>query len=221
MITGAIFDMDGVLLDSMPMWEKIAAIYLREQGREPKPGLTEVLFTKTLLEAAEYMQVIYDIPKSPEEIVAGIVATVRYYYEKKIPMKAGALDFVKGLKEAGIRITIATSSDRSLAEAGLLRLGLLEYIEEIFTCADAGEGKEKGPVVYLNAWKYMETDMDKTWVFEDVLHGIRTANKAGFPTVGVYDASSEANQELIQKEAAVYLKDLTDFDTFFQLAMAR
>ena len=143
---------------------------------------------------------------------------IRYYYETKIPMKAGALEFIKQLKEKGIAVTVATSSDRILAEAGLSRVGILPYVDGIFTCGEAGAGKEKSPAVYLNAQEFMGTKVEETWVFEDVLHGIRTAGKAGFPTVGIYDVSSEAGREKIQKESTVYLGDLTDFEHFYRFA---
>lgn len=211
--------MDGVLLDSMPVWEDAGILYLKEQGREPKPGLTEVLFTKSMLESAEYMREVYELPKSAEEIVQDIIVLIRHYYETKIPMKAGALEFIKRLKEKGIAVTVATSSDRVLAEAGLSRHGILPYVDGIFTCGEAGAGKEKSPAVYLNAQEFMGTKPEETWVFEDVLHGIRTAGKAGFPTAGIYDVSSEDNRELIQKESTIYLGTLTDFERFYRFAL--
>ena len=113
-----------------------------------------------------------------------------------IPAKAGALPFVRKLKEAGVHIAVATASDRELAEAALLRLGILEHVEGIFTCKDAGAGKETSPAVYLQALRSMGTEPAGTWVFEDVLHGIRTAKKAGFQT-----------------------RDLTGFDAFYESAM--
>ena len=216
MIQGAIFDMDGVLIDSMPVWEQAGAWYLESQDRTPKPGLTEVLFTKSMQEAAQYMKEVYEIPQSPEEIVDGVIEIIRNQYETKIPAKAGVLEFLKKLKAKRVKITVATSSDRILAEAGLGRLGILDYVENIFTCREAGAGKEH-PDVYLRALESMGTEKKATWVFEDVLHGIRTAGREGFSTVGVYDASSEANQELIQKEADIFLKDLTDFEKFYKL----
>lgn len=209
--------MDGVLLDSMPVWENAGKFYLKQQGREPKPGLTQVLFTKTILEAAEYMRVTYELMETEEEIVNGMISLISDYYNTKIPMKEGALTFMKCLKEQGIPVTVATSSERILAEMGLGRLGFLPYIDGIFTCLEAGAGKEKSPAVYLDAWKSMGTELAATWVFEDVLHGIRTAAKAGFPTVGIYDASSNKNQELIRQEATIYLGDLTDYERFCQL----
>lgn len=218
MIRGAIFDMDGVLIDSMPVWEDIDGIYLRGQGKEPEPALTEVLFTKTMAEAAEYMRSAYRIPKTAEQIISEIIDLIRHYYEEEIPMKTGALSFVKKLKEAGVHITVATASDRTLAVSALKRLGIFQYVEGIFTCEDAGAGKEASPAVYLNASGSMGTEPAHTWVFEDVLHGIRTAGRAGFRTVGVYDASSEPHRRLIEEEASVYLKDLADFETFYHMA---
>jgi len=219
MVTGAIFDMDGVLLDSMPVWENIDIIYLREQGREPKPGLAKELLTKSLAEAAEYIRTEYRLPKTAEEIVREIVAAVHYQYESKIPMKKGALAFLRQLKEHGIAITVATSSDRVLAEAALKRLGMLPLIEGIFTCEEAGAGKRESPAVYLNALAFMGTEIEETWVFEDVLHGIRTAGQAGFKTVGIYDASSAESISLIRQEATMYLENLQAFERFYKAAL--
>lgn len=219
MVRGVIFDMDGVLIDSMPVWENIDGIYLREQGREPKPGLAKELLAKSLPEAAEYIRTEYALPKTAEEIVSEIVAAVHLQYASKIPMKKGALSFLRQLKEHGIRITVATSNERVLAEAALRRLGLLPLVDGIFTCEEAGAGKRENPAVYLQALAFMGTELKETWVFEDVLHGIHTARQAGFQTVGIYDASSSDSQEAIRQEAVLYLEDLRDFEMFYQAAV--
>lgn len=218
MVTGVIFDMDGVLLDSMPVWENIDIMYLREHGKTPRPGLSEVLLTKSLTEAADYIRTEYELPKTTEEIVREIVDAIHEQYEVRIPMKQGALAFLKQLKEQGIAVAVATSSDRVLAEAAFKRLGMLPFIEGIFTCEEAGIGKRESPAVYLNALAYMGTRIEETWVFEDVLHGIRTAGQAGFKTVGIYDASSEGSLALIRQEATMYLGDLQDFERFYKAA---
>lgn len=217
MITGAIFDMDGVLLDSMPVWERAGIWYLEQNGKTPEPELIDVLFTKTMMEAAEYIREKYTISKTGEEIFHEILGIIHNYYETEIPAKEGALAFLRKLKEKGIPITVATSSDCSLAQAGLKRLGFLPYVDAVFSCCETGIGKEH-PDVYLRALESMGTELRTTWVFEDSLHAVRTARKAGFPVVGIYDAGSDKNQELIQKEATVYLGNLIDFDRFYSYA---
>lgn len=217
MIRGAIFDMDGVLLDSMPVWDKAGGWYIESQGKVPEEGLTEVLFTKSMHESARYMQEHYQIAKSEDEIVAGVIEVIHQQYAEMIPAKSGVIDFLRRLKEAGVQVTVATSSDRVLAKAGLTRVGAMKYIDTIFTCNEIGKSKEH-PDVYLEAWKSMKIAKEETWVFEDVLHGIRTAKEAGFQTVGVYDASSDANTEKIYQESVIYLKDFTDFEAFYRKA---
>lgn len=216
MITGAIFDMDGVLLDSMPVWDQAGKWYLELQGRTPEPELTRVLFTKSMMEAAEYIRVTYSIPKTMEEIMEGIIEIIRRHYETDIPAKPGVLSFLKKLKEKNIPVTVATSSDRVLVQAGLGRLGILEYVDGIFTCCEVGIGKDH-PDVFLKALESMGTKIEETWVFEDSLHAILTAKKAGFPVIGLYDEASDKNQDKIKKEADIYLGDLTDFAKFYSL----
>lgn len=146
----------------------------------------------------------------------GIIEIIRRHYETDIPAKPGVLSFLKKLKEKNIPVTVATSSDRVLVQAGLGRLGILEYVDGIFTCCEVGIGKDH-PDVFLKALESMGTKIEETWVFEDSLHAILTAKKAGFPVIGLYDEASDKNQDKIKKEADIYLGDLTDFAKFYSL----
>ena len=72
MIKGAIFDIDGTLLDSMPVWENAGARYLATLGIEAKSDLKERLDALSLLEGALYMQKEYKLSVTIEEILEGV-----------------------------------------------------------------------------------------------------------------------------------------------------
>ena len=86
------------------------------------------------------------------------------------------------------------------------RLEIAKYFDRIFTCEEAGAGKTK-PDIYLQAAEYLGTRPEETLVFEDVIHAVRTAKKAGFQVVGIYDEASKDDQEEIQREADCYCRD--------------
>lgn len=216
MITGVIFDMDGVLVDSTAVWEKVGGWYLEKQGIVPGEDCNTFLETKSMHAGVEYLRETYQLPLTSEEIFDGIVDMLYEYYAEKLPAKGGAVEFVRKLKSMGVPVTVATSSDRKLVQSAFDRLGFSSYLDGFFTCGEAGAGKEQSPAVYDMAREYMGTEKNSTWIFEDSLHGVRTANRAGYPTVGMYDEASEKDQELLKKEAVLYLTDLRDFDTVYQ-----
>lgn len=208
MLKGAIFDLDGTLLDSMFIWDTIGEDYLRTLGKEPHENLKEAFMTLTLEEAAEYYREHYGVTLSVKEIVDGVNAMVEGIYRTKVTPKSGVTDYLRLLKDNGVKMCIATVTDRYLVEETLERLGILHYFSGIFTCAQVGYGKDK-PIIYRKALEQLGTPKEDTYVFEDALYALKTARADGFPTVGVYDRH-ENRQDELKNLADHYIRDFAD-----------
>ena len=83
MIRGAIFDLDGVLLDSMAVWNDLGVRYLRKRGIEPEDGSGQILFSMSMEQGADYLKEHYHLPDTPQDILNGIEQMIRdfYFYE--------------------------------------------------------------------------------------------------------------------------------------------
>ena len=208
MLTGAIFDFDGTLLDSMFIWDTIGEDYLRTLGKEPHEDLKETFMTLTLEEAAEYYREHYKVTLSVTEIVDSINAMVEGIYRTKVTLKPGVMAYLRLLKERGVKMCVATVTDRYLVEDTLERLGILHYFSDIFTCAEVGYGKDK-PIIYQKALEHLGTAKEETFVFEDSLFALETAKTDGFPTVGVYDMH-ESRQEEMKRLADCYVRSFEE-----------
>ena len=217
MIRGVIFDVDGVLLNSMPVWENLGEIYLERLGIEAEKGLGETLFAMSLEEGADYLIENYGLKQKPEEIIAGLNREVQDFYGRKVPLKEGVRGYLQEFRDRKIPMAIATSGDRANAEAALKRLKVLSYFRAVFTCSEIGSSKSH-PDIYYAAALQLDTDPSDTWVFEDALHAIRTAKKAGFRTAGVYDRASGRDLAQIRDTADIYLPEFKDFDSFWKRA---
>ena len=217
MIRGVIFDVDGVLLNSMPVWENLGELYLNGLGIEAEKGLGDTLFTMSLEEGAGYLISHYNLDKTPEEIVKGLNREVQDFYERRVPLKEGVRQFLQEFRERQIPMAIATSGDRKNAEAALKRLKVFSYFRGIFTCSEIGSSKSQ-PDIYYAAALQLDTEPSETWVFEDALHALQTAKKAGFKTVGVYDKASDRNLADIWNTADIYLPEFKDFGMFWRRA---
>ena len=200
---GAIFDVDGTLLDSMPIWMEAGARYLESLGKVPEEYLGERLFAMTMTEAAAYLNDTYGLQKEIPEIIEEVNAIVEKFYFEEAPLKPGAIELLNWMRDSGMKIAVATSSDYPLTEAAFKRLGIFEYFTEILTCSQVGVGKEK-PLIYEKAALAMDTAPENTCVVEDALHALLTVKKVGFFTIGVYDEASAGNQKELQKNADLY-----------------
>lgn len=217
MIDGVIFDIDGTILDSMSIWDKAAEMFLNSMGIEAENGLGKTMFSMTMTNGAEFLKDRYLLNMDVDAIIAGINKTIEDFYYYQVQLKEGVEQFLKDMKQTGIKMVAATSSDRQVVEKTLKRLNVMSYFERIFTCTEIGVGKVK-PDIYFAAAEYMGTPLKDTWVFEDALYAIQTAKNAGFRTVGVFDNSSIVNLEEIKRISDIYLKKIDNFNIFLKKA---
>ena len=208
MIKGAIFDLDGTLLDSMFIWDSFGEDYLRTLGKEPKENLTETFKTFTLEQAAEYYREHYGVTLSVGEIVDGVNEMVAEIYRTKVTLKDGVREFLEALKSQGVKMCVATVTDRPIVEDVLCNLGIRDFFTEIFTCAEVGYNKET-PHIYRVALEVLGTSKEETVVFEDALHALMTAKNDGFTVAAVYD-KHELRQTEMKENSDYYI---TNYET--------
>ena len=214
MISGAIFDVDGTLLDSMPVWHNCGVRYLASLGIEAEPGLGDFLFTQTNETGAIYMVEHYGLDKPPEKVAEGMSRDMENYYFNAPEMKDGARELLDKFQEAGIPMTVATSTDRYLLEGAFSKLGISGYFQGIFSCGEYETTKGE-PLIFDRAAEKMGTPPSETWVFEDGLYAIRTAVKAGYRTVAVYDEQSASDWDEMSMLADEHVKKLSEFQDIF------
>ena len=208
-IRGAIFDVDGTLLDSMKIWDQAGARYLESLGKEPEQGINKILFSLSLADGAAYLKKAYDLVQTEEEIHQGVLDVVDAFYRDEAQAKAGVRELLAALSAKGVAMTVATSSDKRQIRTALERLDLAKYFQELFTCGEVG-GSKNEPEIFHRAAALMGTTPEDTCVVEDGLYAVRTANNAGYYTIGVYDASSHDDWQDLQKEADLALESLED-----------
>ena len=161
----------------------------------------------SLHQAARYYQTEYGVTQSIDEIMDGVNAMLERYYRFEVPLKPGVAELLERLRQDGVKLCIATATDRHLVEAALDRCGVLSCFGAIFTCNEVGHGKDE-PDIFEEALRFLGTEKAETVVFDDALYAVRTAKEAGFPVAAVYD-SHERSQAEVRARSDLYLEDLT------------
>ena len=207
MIKGAIFDLDGTLLNSMFVWNTVGENYLRSIDLEPDKDINETFKAMSLYQAACHYRKAYGITQSIDEIMAGVNKMIERYYRDELILKSGTEKLLSEMSEMGMSMCIATATDQYLVDAALKRCGIRQYFSEIFTCTSVAHGKDE-PQIYREAAAYMGLGKDQVIVFEDALYAALTAKDDGFTIIGVYD-SYEKEHERLRELCDFYMADFS------------
>ena len=185
MIRCCIFDADGTLLDSMPMWRDITYAYAESKGITAPEGLHNTLNRLSLEQCAQYYQRL-GVPGTLPQIVAELSEFAVNGYRTQVSEKPGAREFLQLLWENRIPIAVATASNQEGVCLALERLGMLPLVTYFTTCTQVGSSKEH-PAIFLRCAEEFQASPKESVVFEDSAYAIRTARSAGFPVVAVED----------------------------------
>lgn len=205
-IKGVIFDLDGTLLDSLGIWEKVDQEFFLSRGIPYPDDYHKAIAHKSLFEVARYTRDRFSLKESPEEICALWLDSVGEAYAHTIPLKPYVEDLLKKIGEKKIPIALATSTSSALYEPCLANRRIDRYFTTFLNCNDLKTSKAE-PTIYLEAAKRIGSRPEDTLVFEDILMGITSAHSAGFRTVSVYDKASDQDWESIQKIADLSIRD--------------
>lgn len=211
MIKAAIFDVDGTLFDSMPFWNNAGKLFLESVGISTKEDLSSILLNMSMEEGAEYLIKKFVPQMTVSQVLQGIINVMNDAYKNKIPLKKGAENLLRKLKEENIPIVIATATDRGLLESALKRLKIFDLIDKIFTCSECNTTKSV-PDIYIKACEWAKAKPEETVVFEDTLLAVSTASGAGFIVAAIKDDASAKDYEQIKQKAYLVIEDFDEFN---------
>ncbi|MBO7682450.1 MAG: HAD family phosphatase [Clostridia bacterium] len=210
-IRGAIFDMDGTLTESMHLWIEIGRRYLEGLGYTVSPEQNHEM-TRMLLEPmALYMQDQFGLTRSQEQIIDEINQIVEPDYFGTVVVKPTVVESLEAMQERGIKMCVATATDRHLTEACLRRNGIDRFFSAVFTCGEEHCNKRTS-LIYDKARAHLGTSPEETYIFEDTYVSILGAKQSGCRVVALEDRWSEKKRDLIKETADIYVERMGDLD---------
>ena len=206
----AIFDMDGTLLDTMPYWRLTTLEYLLAHGISPSQEVLAKMFHTSSRKLV--MDYCHSLGMNPDRraVIAEAEGYMNRHYLYDARLKKPSVPvFLRRLKEAGVRMCVATGSPRQYARNGLKRLGLLDYFDFV-TDNYEGEYSKDRPEYFHALLKRLGATADRCWVFEDALYAMKSAQAGGLRVCAIEDDTQASDREEIIEVADVYIRDYTE-----------
>lgn len=205
----AIFDMDGLLIDSEPLWQDAEIAVFGELG----VPLTRSMCRETMGIRIDHVvrhwhqRFPWDGP-SFDEVETRIVALVgKLMRERGAPMP-GVNETIEELGNAGYRLAVASSSPMRLIRLALEQLKIIDRFEILHSAESESQGKPH-PGVYASAMARLAVAPERCIAFEDSVAGVRSASSAGAYVIAVPDAAGRSNPGFAA--ADMVLESLTEF----------
>ena len=205
-IEGAVFDLDGTLLDSSWVWEKVDEKFLGDRGFQVPDDYVDEISPLGADRAAVYTIERFGLNEDKDDIVREWIEMAKKEYATEVVCKPYAKEFLEELHKLNIKMAVATSSDRELFMKTLEREGILKYFQKIVTVDEVERGKGY-PDIYEEAARRIKVNPHKCLVFEDILAGVTGASLGEFNVVAVFDEKSKHNWEKIKSISKYSIND--------------
>mgnify|MGYP003302869529 FL=1 len=209
-ITGAIFDFDGTLFDSMHVWKGIKYNFFESIGIKLTKD-DEEAFKGLFLRELFYLAIErFNLKYTYEELLSMLFEYIKGRYLNETEPKNDIVEFLDKLKSKGVKMGIATATGETALVAVLEKYGMLHYFTPIYSTYTVGASKTE-PKVYDVVLNELGTEKETTWVFEDALYAAKTAKANGYNVVGIYD-KSEPLQDELKEIVDIYIHDYSELD---------
>ncbi|WP_229399303.1 HAD family hydrolase [Micromonospora okii] len=178
-----VFDLDGVIVDSEPVWEEVRRAYVAAHGGTWQPDTQRRLMGMSTGEWARYLSGELGVDRTPEQVAAEVVEEMTRRYAQRVPVIDGADGVVRRLA-ARWPLGLASSSPTRLIGAALAATGLTEAFRATLSTEETPRGKP-APDVYLAVAARMGVHPSRCVAVEDSSNGVQSAAAAGMRVVAV------------------------------------
>ena len=206
----AIFDMDGTIMDSLGIWERIDYEFLEnKRGIKVPDDYVHNIAAMSFSEIAHYTKKRFNLSDTPEELMQEWTDMAIHEYSHNVLMKPFVKEFIEYLKNNGKKIVLCTSSPEYFFKPALKNNGIYELFDAFANTCEAGVGKEN-PKVYHLAAKKAGKAPERCLAFEDVITAAQTAKKAGMLVCGVYDERSRRYTAGLKEICDMYIESFSE-----------
>lgn len=207
-----LFDFDGTLVDSMPVYVSSMLKILDDNKISYGNDITKIITPLGVNGTAEYFINNLGLKIDKEDLILLMKKYMCDAYFNTIPAKENVFYVLKQLKENGASLNVLTASPHITLDACLKRLDLWELFDNIWSCDDFNTTKAD-PEIYVKAAEKLQTTVENVLFLDDNYNADLTAKKAGMKVCGVYDDSSKDSVDEIKAISDYYIynfKELLD-----------
>ena len=184
-----LFDFDGTLVDSMPIYAELMLGLLREYNIPHEPDIIKVTTPLGYRGTAELFCRM-GLPLEVDELVAVMTSRAVDAYTHRVPAKENVPEVLRALRDRGDRLNVLTASPHAMLDPCLRRLGLYDLFDHVWSCDDFATTKAD-PEIYRMAAARIGQPVEAITFLDDNPGADRTAKQAGMRVIGVYDDSSK------------------------------
>jgi HAD superfamily hydrolase (TIGR01509 family) len=181
-VEACVFDLDGVLVDSEPVWEEVRRAFVAGHGGTWQDDTQTRLMGMSTGEWAAYLREL-GVGLPPDEIARGVIDQMAARYRDGVPLMEGAAEAVRRLSGT-VTLGLASSSPRALIDVVLDAAGLTECFAATVSTEEVPRGKP-APDGYLEAAGRLGADPAGCVAVEDSSNGLRSAHAAGMRVIAI------------------------------------
>jgi HAD superfamily hydrolase (TIGR01509 family) len=182
-VEAVVFDLDGVLIDSEPVWEEVRRGLVAESGGRWRPDAQRRLMGMSTAEWSRYLANDLGVRLPPDEVARTVIARMVDRYRARLPLLPGATAAIHRLAGRW-PLGLASSSPRTLIDALLDRAGLAGSFAVTVSTEEVSKGKP-APDVYLEASRRLRVRPGRCVAVEDSTNGLRSAHAAGSRVIAI------------------------------------
>lgn len=204
-----LFDLDGTLLDSNGIWDKIDAAFLARRGipltEEYTAGVIHAIFPT----AAKFTREFCRLEESEEEIMAEWMSMAYEAYAEHLPLKPFVRDYLEQCRHKGEPMAIYTACEPELCTAALAHHGLTGYFSQIIYARELGQEK-RSPGAFQAVLSRLGAQSQGCRFYDDSPLSCKGAKRCGIYTVGVYDALFDQHEQEMRDFCDQYIFSFED-----------